>query len=136
MLKLSQYIQFTDMIRCGHDSGVTIWVNLLTDEFEIWDDSYRIDDEDEFQHVGQPGWIAYCPEIFDSTIVESFIETINDSSIRQRMSELFRGRGKYARIKSFFQQTGLIERFYAHESAYVRRLTIDWCQANHIEYEE
>jgi len=137
MLKLDQIIEFMDMIRGDLCEEYKIWINVKTDQTEVYNQSMTPSNEvDEFRHEGAPEWILFRPEIYDSTIIESFISTVNDQGLRDLMYGLFEGRGKYRRIKTYFARAGLLERYYRHENEYVRNAAIKWCHDNGVPFQE
>lgn len=137
MLKLDQIIEFMDMIRGSLYGEYQIWINVKTDETEVYNEIMTPSEEtDDFRHEGSPEWILFRPEIYDSNIVESFIATVGDKGLRDLMYDLFQGRGKYRRIKTYFARAGLLERYYRHETEYVRNAAIKWCHDNGVPFQE
>ena len=137
MLRLNQIIEFTDMVRSSPYGEYQIWINLRTQETEVINQMLATSEEiDEFGPERSSEWILFRPEIYDSTLIESFIGTIHDGELRNLMYDLFQGRGKYRRIKTYFARSGLLERFYRYENAYVRNVAIEWCRTHGIPYEE
>lgn len=137
MLKLVQIIEFMDMIRDNLYEEYQIWINVKTDQTEVYNQSMTPSDEvDEFRHEGSAEWILFRPEIYDSNIIESFISTVDDRELRDLMYGLFQGRGKYRRIKTYFARAGFLDRYYVYETQFVRKAAIEWCESNGIPFRE
>jgi len=80
-------------------------------------------------------YISFYLDIYSSTIIESFILSINDSMIQNRMFDVFRGKGKYSRIKNYFYDLGIERNYYKFRDDYIKDLAIQWCQDHHVSYE-
>jgi len=137
MLKLDQIVEFMDMIRGSPYGEYQIWINLKTDETEVYNELFTPSEErEEFRHDNAPEWILFRPEIYDSNIIESFIATVNDGGLRDLMHDIFQGRGKYRRIKTYFARSGFLDRFYRYETEYVRNAAIEWCKTSGVPFRE
>ncbi len=105
-------------------------------------DSFQIDDVDEELEElleTEPDRFLRFPEEYDIhkySIMERFIESIPDASIRNDLAQAIRGRGAFRRFKSSIRYYGIEQLWYDYlENAY-REIAIRWCREHDLKYIE
>ncbi len=56
-------------------------------------------------------------------------------SKRNRLAGAIRGRGAFRRFKDGIRQMGIEEQWYDYQGDAYKRMAIEWCEENGIEYE-
>ncbi|MDO9628973.1 MAG: UPF0158 family protein [Acholeplasmataceae bacterium] len=131
MIKIDKVIEALEFsLMSNMDPMITPYFDRKKQEFVYFDEhefDAIIDDDNQY--------IGFYEEIYSNTIIESFILTINDTRIKERMFDIFRGKGKYSRIKNYFYTLGLEREYYKFRDEFIKEKAIEWCKENNISYE-
>ena len=129
MIKISDVVEAIEFsLTSFMDPVLTPYFDKVKQEivyFEIND--YDVIDDEQF--------ISIYTDIFSSTIIESYILTFNDQMLQDKMFDIFRGRGKYSRIKNYFYTLGIEKAYYEFRDHFIKEKAIAWCHENNIDYE-
>ena len=74
-------------------------------------------------------------EINEYSMMESFIETIDDKTIHNQLLIAINGQGAFRRFKDTCLNFDIIEKWYKFRDEKYKRIAIDWCNKNNIDYE-
>lgn len=95
------------------------------------------DDEEEFEELI---WKSIAlPSKFDIdeySMMEEFIETIDDVKLYNQLSIAISGKGAFRRFKDTCINFEIIEDWYKFRDNKYKEIAINWCKENNIEYEE
>lgn len=75
-------------------------------------------------------------EIHDYSIMESFILSYSNSSLRDRLLSAIKGRGAFRKFKDLIIQFEIEEEWYKYQGTAYKKIAIRWCRDNDLEYEE
>lgn len=75
-------------------------------------------------------------EIHDYSIMESFILSYSNSSLRDRLLSAIKGRGAFRKFKDLIIQFEIEEEWYKYQETAYKKIAILWCRDNDLEYEE
>ena len=73
-------------------------------------------------------------EINAYSIMEDYIETVNDPHIRDCLSVAITGRGAFRRFKDTADRFGVIDKWYAFKDEALIAFAKKWCEANDLPY--
>ena len=68
-------------------------------------------------------------------IMDDFIQTLSGTAY-SKLDHAIRGRGAFRRFKGGIRELGLEQNWYAYLAEAYRRIAIEWCEDNDIEFEE
>lgn len=111
----------------SRSTGEVYYASELTGDDELPDDVEENDDYVSIPHqndlnLGKPLVFDFvsqrCPEEFD------------------RVRAIFARKGAYSRYKDFLADKGLLEEWYAFESARTREELLEWCALHDLKLEE
>ncbi len=74
-------------------------------------------------------------EINEYSMMESFIETIDDKTIHNQLLIAINGQGAFRRFKDTCLNFDIIEKWYKFRDEKYKKIAIDWCNKNSIDYE-
>ena len=74
-------------------------------------------------------------EINEYSMMESFIETIDDKTIHNQLLIAINGPGAFRRFKDTCLNFDIIEKWYKFRDEKYKKIAIDWCNKNNIDYE-
>ena len=92
---------------------------------------YELEYGDQNKYVALPGNF----EIHDSEIMEEFIETVQNQSKRRQLENCMWQKGMYRKFKDKLYQIGLEDEYYKFYDDKLRKIAIEWCEENSLEYE-
>lgn len=75
-------------------------------------------------------------EIHDYSIMESFVLSYSNSSLRDRLLSAIKGRGAFRKFKDLIIQFEIEEEWYKYQGTAYKKIAIRWCRDNDLEYEE
>jgi len=78
------------------------------------------------------------PDQFDAhewEMMSKFAFTIEDEAISGQLEDAVHGAGAFRRFKDSVHRLGISDQWYAFRDSCYRRLAIDWCKDNGIEWE-
>ena len=138
----------------------TVYYNKITGEIlNVQDDDFRIVEEDDFENniENYPKWQReHLKEVYDllyndidnyialpnnfdikdSDIMEEFIETISDSNKKYQLENCMWQKGMYRKFKDKLIYIGLENEYYKFYDEKLKKIAIEWCKENNLEYEE
>ena len=74
-------------------------------------------------------------EINEYSMMESFIETIDDKTIHNQLLIAINGPGAFRRFKDTCLNFDIIEKWYKFRDEKYKKIAINWCNKNNIDYE-
>ena len=129
---------------CAYMDKKTEEIIFVSDEeFRVVEDEYLLEDYPEWQretliiaekiyfgdeHYSLPSQY----EIHEYKIMENFAYHCNN----ERLIGAIQGRGAYRRFKDQLFHLDLIDDYYDFYKQNLKKIAIDWCESNHIEYVE
>lgn len=72
----------------------------------------------------------------DYNIMQDFIDTVNNVSIKNELYNATRGKDAFSRFRSIIDSNGITEDWYKHRDKEYKKIAKDWCLDNNIEYEK
>ena len=138
----------------------TVYYNKITGEIlNVQDDDFRIVEEDDFENniENYPEWQReHLKEVYDllyndidnyialpnnfdikdSDIMEKFIETISDNNKKYQLENCMWQKGMYRKFKDKLIDIGLENEYYKFYDEKLKKIAIEWCKENNLEYEE
>lgn len=134
MVKLSQ---IKDALE---DTNITnrCYFNRKTNEILwSWDDNqeystYHEEDENNDN-------IIFMFDFFtknDYTIMQDFIGTITNESLKNELYSTTRGKGSFNRFRNILDANGLTNNWYMYRENEYKNIAKEWCINNKIEFEE
>ena len=73
-------------------------------------------------------------EIHEWSIMEQFSLSIEDEEISESLYNAIHGRGAFRFFKDSIHRFGIADQWYKYRDAALKRIAIDWCEANSTEY--
>ena len=120
--ELTEY--FLDM-----ETGEIVWTNEMAMNREEMAEVHDKLDEHGFRRLPT----QY--DINEYGIMEDFIQTLSGRAY-SKLDDAISGRGAFRRFKGGIRELGLEQNWYAYLADAYRRIAIEWCEDNDIEYEE
>ena len=122
-------------------------IHLIPDEVEFYADE---DSEDDFF----PGWekelisivkdiqknpdnYIQLPEQYDIheySIMERFCLSLSSEEFKDIMYASIKGNGAFQRFKNNINRYGIVDNWYKYKDDAFRKIGIEWCEENGIEY--
>ena len=134
-VKLSDIIEAIEAV----DDESTYRLDLVTGEI-VWTNtmamSYR-EQEEIIDRLMEHGFIRLPSkyERNDYGIMEDFVASL-PAPERDRLSQAMRGKGAFRRFKDTVVDLGLDQDWYDWRDAAYRKIAIEWCEENEVEYTE
>lgn len=111
------------------ETGEIVWMNdMAMDHEEQEEIGERLDEHGFFRLPTQY-------DINEYEIMEDFIQTLSGRA-HSKLDSAIRGRGAFRRFKDGILELGIDEDWYIFQAEAYRRIAIEWCEENGIEYEE
>ncbi len=133
-VKLSEIIDAIEMTDqeseyfLDKETGELVWISDFAMDADEREEACDALDEHGFYRL---------PSSFDIneySIMEDFVYSLPESK-RERLARVISGRGAFRRFKDGIRQMGIEEEWYAYQGEAYKRLAIEWCEENGIEYE-
>jgi hypothetical protein len=130
-VKFSDILDGFDFVNMGSDEAAA-WVNLTTgvvrlkgmDGFLDDDEEADADDPEESDHYIS---LPYKNELdLGARLVMDFAAEVMPDDY-DRISDIFRGKGAYRRLKDFLARRGKLEKWYEFEAAATEAALRAWC---------
>lgn len=67
--------------------------------------------------------------------MEDFIDQLSNEQKAYKLARAIRGRGAFRRFKDMVYELNLENQWYQFEADTYKKLAIQWCQDNHVDYE-
>ena len=75
-------------------------------------------------------------DIHEYRIMERFCLSVDDDDMRDNLCNAIRGRGAFRRFKDRIHEYGIADDWYTYRDEALRKIAIDWCEGNGIQYTE
>jgi hypothetical protein len=89
-------------------------------------------DEKEEKYIAIPGKFAY----HEYSTMENFCISLDDEKISKPLCQAIFGGGAFNRFNNCIHRYGIVDDWYKYRYNSMKRIVIDWCEANNIEYVE
>ena len=129
MIKLNEVIDGLEFVNSGLDTNA--YFNPDKNEIFYIGEYDTYDDEFE-ESIMLPS--KY--EIHEYSMMEDFIETIDDVKLYNQLCIAITGPGSFRRFKDTCINFEIIEDWYKFRDKKYREIAINWCRENNIDYEE
>ena len=132
MVTLSKIIDGLDMV----DDMTDCYYNLEKDEIFLSNIGECEDlSEDEIDELFEESIILPTQyEINEYQMMEDYIETIDNTEIKNNLQRLIHGKGAFRRFKDYCVEMGIIQDWYDFRDKKYKEIAIDWCKQNELEY--
>lgn len=134
MIKLSEIKDALEDV----DMNSRCYFNRKTNEILwSWDDNREYStyhEEDEYNND-----IIFMFDFFtknDYDIMQDFIGTINDDSLKNELYSATRGKGSFNRFRDIIDSNGVTNDWYMFRDNEYKKIAKEWCINNKIEFEE
>lgn len=132
-IKLSDIIDELDMM----SSEMQSYLNIKTGEIVTISD-YLGSQEDADNIEENPYDFVLLPTQFDIneySIMEDFIDEIDNEEIKYKLYESIRGKGAFRRFKNTIYYLNLKNQWYDFRVKSLKKIATEWCEENDISYE-
>lgn len=129
MIKLNEVIDGLEFVNSGLDTNA--YFNPDKNEIFYIGEYDTYDDEFE-ESIMLPS--KY--EIDEYSMMEDFIETIDDVKLYNQLCIAITGPGSFRRFKDTCINFEIIEDWYKFRDKKYREIAINWCRENNIDYKE
>ena len=132
MVTLSKIIDGLEMV----DDAIDCYYNPEKDEIFLSNIGEDEDlTEDEIDELFEESIILPTQyEINEYQMMEDFIETIDNTEIKNNLQRLIHGKGAFRRFKDYCVEMGIIQDWYDFRDKKYKEIAIDWCKQNELEY--
>jgi len=132
-VKLDDVIEALDFVNMEHDA----YYNPLKNEFFYSDiGDYTDLNEDELDELFENSiGLPTQYEINEYSMMEEFIETIEDVKTYNQLQIAINGRGAFRRFKDTCINFDIIEEWYKFRDEKYKEIAIEWCKENNIKFE-
>lgn len=132
-VKLDDVIDTLDSINMELDA----YYNPLKNEFFYSDiGEYTNLNEDELDELFESSiGLPTQYEINEYSMMEEFIETIEDVRLYNQLKIAINGRGAFRRFKDTCINYEIIDDWYKYRNDKYKEIAIDWCNKNNIKFE-
>ena len=135
MIKLNEVIDGLEFVNDGLDTHA--YFNPDKNEIIYIGEYDTFDDEGDFEDL-----IESCVmlpskyDIHEYSMMEDFIETIDDVKLYNQLCIAINGPGAFRRFKDTSINFEIIEDWYKFRDKKYKEIAINWCKENNIDYEE
>lgn len=131
MLKISKIIDGLDM----NSDEIEVYFNLKNQEL-VMSYNYELYEEDEETFNDVLIRLPNQYEIHEYSMMESFMETIDDNILYNQLLIAIHGSGAFRRFKDTCINFNVIDKWYKYRDKKYKEIAIKWCNNNEIEYED
>ena len=130
-VKIDDIIMALEYVNTGIDNRA--YFNPKTKEIVYVGDCIDIGDEREEMY---DEYISFPTkyDIHEYSIMEEFIETINDERLYNQLLISIHGKGAFRRFKDTCINFGIIDDWYKFRDKKYKDIAIKWCEENNIEF--
>lgn len=121
------YTYFLDM-----ETGESVF---LVDELITGLDNEGLDDEIQ-ENFGRYLRLPTRFEIHEYNIMEQFIWSLPEGQQQNMLERAIQGRGAFRRFKDMVYNLGLDKKWFQYEADTYKKMAIEWCRNQEIEYYE
>lgn len=75
-------------------------------------------------------------EIHEWEIMKQFCLSVDDKDISESLMNAIHGKGAFRYFKNSIRRYGMEDQWYKFRDAAIKRIAIEWCETNNIEYIE
>ena len=75
-------------------------------------------------------------DIHEYQIMERFCHSVKDRNVSESLYGAIKGKGAFGRFKENLARFEMADEWYKYRDEAIKRIAIDWCKSNHIEFEE
>jgi hypothetical protein len=149
-VKLSEIIGEMEL---QHDQG-SLYLNKKTGEVVLLIDEELLTAEEEESSGELPEWqreamkvakdvlengenyveLPSKEEINEYRIMEDFCRSVEDRGISEKLSDAIKGRGAFRRFKDNIVRLGIEDGWYKYKKEAFKKIAIEWCEDNDIDY--
>ena len=132
MVKLNDIIDALEFVNMGIDSYA--YFNPKENEIFYVNEYNNFEEQEELieESIGLPTKF----QIDEYSMMEEFIETIDDVKLYNQLCIAINGSGAFRRFKDTCINYEIIEDWYEFKNQKYKELAINWCEENNIKYEE
>ena len=132
MVKLNDIIDALEFVNMGIDSYA--YFNHNENEIFYVNEYNNFEEQEELieESIGLPTKF----QIDEYSMMEEFIETIDDVKLYNQLCIAINGSGAFRRFKDTCINYEIIEDWYEFKNQKYKELAINWCEENNIKYEE
>ncbi len=135
MVKLDEVIEGLEFVNSCIDEYA--YFNPETDEIFYIGEYDIINDEDDYEKViGNSIELPSKFDIDEYSMMEDFIDTIDDTRLHNQLCIAINGSGAFRRFKDTCINFEIIEDWYKFRDNKYREIAIDWCRKNNIDFKE
>ena len=133
-VKLDNIIEALEFVNFGMDTSA--YLNPKTYEI-VYIDEFNSDISEEEQEEIYDEYIGLPTkyDIDEYSMMEDFIETIEDERLYNQLYIAISGKGAFRRFKDTCINFDIINDWYKFREEKYKELAIEWCKDNNIEYE-
>ena len=91
-----------------------------------------LSDKNEDKYIAIPGKFVY----HEYSTMENFCISLDDEKISKPLCQAIIGGGAFNRFNNCIHRYGVADEWYKYRYNSMKRVVIDWCEANNIEYVE
>lgn len=91
-----------------------------------------LSDENEEKYIAIPGKFV----IHEYSTMENFCLSLDDEKISKPLCQAIMGGGAFNRFKSCIRRYGIVDEWRQYRYQALKKIVIDWCEENDIEYED
>ena len=131
-IKLDDVIEALEFVNDGMDAGA--YLNPKTYEIVYIDDYIDISPEKKEEIYDEYISLPSKYYIDEYSMMEEFIETIDDVKLYNQLYIAISGKGAFRRFKDTCINFDIIDDWYRFRDEKYKELAIEWCKDNNIEY--
>ncbi len=131
-VKLDDIIEALEFVNMGMDTYA--YLNPKTGEISYIDDYMDINAEEKEDIYEENIDLPTKYDIDEYSMMEEFIETIDDERLYNQLYIALNGRGAFRRFKDTCINFDIIDDWYKFRDEKYKELAIEWCKDNNIEY--
>jgi hypothetical protein len=149
-VKLSEIVGEMEL---QHGQG-SLYLNKKTGEVVLLTDEEMLTEEEEGSSEDLPEWAGEAQkvakdilensenyeelpskeEINEYRIMEDFCHSVEDRGVSEKLSAAIKGRGAFGKFKENIVRLGIEARWFKYRKEAFKKIAIEWCKDNHIEY--
>ena len=129
-IKLSDIIDELDMMSLEMQS----YLNLKTGKIVTVSDYIRSEEDAADIEENSDNYIVLATQydINEYSIMEDFINVIDNNEIKGELYDAIRGKGAFRRFKDTIRYLNIESKWYEFKANALKKLAIEWCEENNI----
>ena len=131
-VKLDDIIDALEFVNFGVDTCA--YLNSKTGEITYIDDYIDFNEDEKEDICDENISLPTKYDINEYSMMEEFIETIDDERVYNQLYIVLNGKGAFRRFKDTCINFELIDDWYKFREKKYKELAIEWCKDNNIEY--